>query len=107
MLRLNEKDISIEITETLSFEHHVLPAINEIKEEFKYELEDPENANWVPAQEFVDCIIDDEDKLNILKRIMGDYEVNSSHYDFSIFDEKFLREEVCDWLEAEFDIAWE
>lgn len=106
MLRLNKEDFSVEVVEALSFEHHVLPIIEEIKEEVKDALADPENDTLANAHEFVEREISDEDKLDILRMIIEGYETEMD-YNFSIFNEDFIREQICYWIEGQFDFRWD
>ena len=105
MLRLNREDFSVEVIEALSFDYHVLPIINEIKDEVRDTFIDPENDASVNAHKFVDHEISDEDKLDILQKIIEGYETDA--YIFSIFKEDFIRDQICYWIEGRFDFSWE
>ena len=127
MYKLNEKSLEIEITETLSFENHIKPKLDDIAEEFGYELEEA-NIDFSEDNEDQDQEFDsDMDRLRNIKKFMDDYnndnlshddyieilETVYSHWEYitsdgminsSIFDEDIIKEGIFDWLETNYDI---
>ena len=116
---VNEETGSIEITETMSFEHHVLPVIHQIREElqdwYDTESEDPTEVDNTHLAEdlescknFLDDTADDDNwnkrwKTVCLSAIIDEYdnECNYPVYEPSIFDEELIRKGVENFIEEE------
>ena len=118
-IEVNEDLGVIEITETMSFEHHVLPVVHQIRDElqdwYDTESEDPtEVDNPSLAEDLEGCknFLDDtadDDNWNkrwikvCLDEIVNEYdrECNYPVYEPSIFDEEIIRKGVENFIEEE------
>lgn len=106
MLRLNKEDFSIEVVESLSFEYHVLPILDVIREEVQGDIEEHETDNDTESEKtFLQHELTDQDKLDILELIVEDYEWN--YCEHSIFDDAIIRSNICAWIEKKFEFDWE
>jgi hypothetical protein len=123
MIELNEKDLCIEIRESLSWDGSVKSVLEDIHQELKdwYEnnLEDIKEtgeAYDATPEEMEDCkkILDfidmesdlpKEFKVAILKNIMENWDTvsYSNDYEVSIFDEDIIREGIFQTIEEEFN----
>jgi hypothetical protein len=123
MVELNEKDLCIEIRESLSWDGSVKSVLEDIHQELKdwYEnnLDDIKNtgeAYDATPEEMEDCkkfldFIDMESDLSkefkvaILKNIMENWDTvsYSNDYEVSIFDEDIIREGIFQTIEEEFN----
>ena len=123
MVELNEKDLCIEIRESLSWDGSVKSVLEDIHQELKdwYEnnLDDIKNtgeAYDATPEEMEDCkkfldFIDMENdlpkefKVAILKNIMENWDTVSYSNDceVSIFDEDIIREGIFQTIEEEFN----
>lgn len=119
MIELNEKDLCIEIRESLSWDGSVKSVLEDIHQELKdwYEnnLDDIKNtgeAYDATPEEMEDCkkfldFIDMESdlpkefKVAILKNIMENWEM--SDIESSIFDNYIIREGIFQTIEEEFN----
>ena len=108
-IEVNEKDFAVEVKETLSFKHHIQPVYDDFlkttkdvldgKTQYVASTDDVEGMN-----EFVNHILTDEDKVDILKSIADDYEHESyQEGGISIFDEDLIYSSVKNWIEGKFD----
>ena len=108
MVVINDVNISIEVKEIFSFEHHAEPIFDEIKYEVSDilgndEIDDEDTLESV--NEFLEHELTDADKLSILEFIKDDYEYESCNpeYEVSIFDEDIIRKSIIDWIEDNFE----
>ena len=112
MISINEKELTVEIKETLSFEHSVQPMFEDIYDDIKGVFEDDkdnlDDDTIKSYQEFLNYKMTNEDKVDILKRIVDDYEFELYRGDceVSIFDEDGIRKAICDWINDNFDVEW-
>ena len=115
MYTINEKDLTIELNETLSFDAHVQPIFDDIREDVRADVEDTESIEAPIDLEKVDEDLENKkqflqhelthgDKFSILGLILNDYEYESCRADceVSIFDEDGIRKGINDWIESKF-----
>jgi hypothetical protein len=117
-IEVNEDLDVIEIIETMSFEHHVLPVIHQIREElqdwYDTESEDPSEVDnpclaedLESCKSFLDDTVDDNWnkrwKTVCLCEIVNEYERECNYhvYEPSIFDEEIIRKGVENFIEEE------
>lgn len=101
MIEFNDKLEQIEIKETLSFKHHVLPVFNDIRDDLKLEDEDDD------IKKFLNYELTHDDKMEILHYIEDEYDRTSNYYDNkSIFDEEMIAESLMAWITDNFDIEF-
>lgn len=119
MYTINEKELTIEIRETLSFDAHVQPIFDDIHEDVQFDVDDIESIEDPIDLEKVDEDLENKkqflqhelthvDKLIILGNILNYYEYAACRADceISIFDEDGIRKGINDWIEANFDFRW-
>jgi hypothetical protein len=121
-IEINEDLEVIEITETLSWKHHVLPVIHQIREELEnwYDIksEDPSEVNDICLEEdlkgcknFLDDTKDDHWNKRWIKvcldEIVNEYEREYNYalstYEPSIFNEELIRNAVENFIEEEWE----
>ena len=104
MVEVNEKDLSLEIKETLSFQHCVQNVYDEAYSEFEYNKEDYDEE---VVNKFLNYELTDEDKIEMLNNIKDEYEYNCCHDDgeVSIFDYNVIRKVVDTFIEEHFDLT--
>lgn len=107
-IEINENDFSIEIKETLSFQHHVLPIIHAMQEDAAF----VDDVDEELLQKFIDMTDEnwtDKQKIDILSKITDQFgrESNYDLYQPSIFDEELIRDCCNSFLEEEFEFSLE
>ena len=119
MYTINEKDLTIEVHESFSFDAHVQPIFDDIREDVRFDVDDTESIEDPIDLEKVDEDLENKkqflqhelthvDKLIILGNILNDYEYESCRADceVSIFDEDGIRKGINDWIETYFGFRW-
>jgi len=104
-VKFDEQEICI--SEVLSWEHHVLPRFEEMKENLKDWFENeasPDDDSYEGVKEFLNTELTKEDINEILINIKEIYEPESSYEDYvSIFDERIIDKAIAYFIEK-FDI---
>ena len=104
-IKFNEQEICI--SEVLSWEHHVLPRFEEIKENLKDWFENeasPDDDSYEGVKEFLNTKLTKENINDILVNIKEIYESESNYEDnVSIFDERIIDKAIAYFIEN-FDI---
>ena len=110
MLRLNKEDLSVEVVETLSFEHHVQPELDGIIADVRFFVNDPEtDVECEDEKNFLAHKLTNTDKLAILQNIIDNYEFacGNPDYSVSIFDCDGICKAINDWIELNFYFRWD
>lgn len=109
MIEINEKELTIGIKETLSFEHHVQPIFDNVIENVKSEIEDfsdeHDEDELENMKKFLIHELTNKDKLEILEKIKEDYEyeIYRNDCEVSIFDNDGIFKGIADWITDNFD----
>ena len=80
MITIDENNMTIKIETTLSFDKNVVPYINDLKTDMRYDIEhDVDNSLFdddekMKIKKFLDYKLKKEDKKNILDKILDRYE---------------------------------
>ena len=110
MITVDTETATIEIKETLSFEHNVGSIFDNIFNDVESaylcdEIEDEDIRENV--KKFIDYKLTTADKVAILNNIVEDYQYeqygNREGYEVSIFDEDFANKAIIDWVEETFE----
>ena len=112
-ITIDKKELTITVSETLSFERTVMPVYSALSfETFKaaesgiYSSLDEE----AQLRQFTNYYPTDEDKLNILTYISREYQHRLSDLvddeGLSICDQEVIESAVADWVRDKFDITW-
>lgn len=115
MIEFNDEHEQIEITEVLSFENHILPFLNDIRDDLEYEnchvnlseLNDEEKYALEKIDDFLNHQLTHEDKMEILHYIEDQYKCCCNYFDnASIFDSDMIKKCVMTWITDNFDIEF-
>lgn len=112
MIEINEKDLSIEIKEVLSWNNHIDRMYDDIRGDIEYNYESEKekyNDDVLDGmKKFLENELTKEKKIEILEKIKEDYEYNTYRYDWevSIFDEDNITKSINDWIEDNFGFSY-
>lgn len=115
MIEFNDEHEQIEIKEVLSFENHVLPFLNDIRDDLEYEnchdnmdeLDENQKYAHEKIDDFLNYQLSHEDKMEILHYIEDEYDRSCNYFDnVSIFDPDMIKECVMTWITDNFDIEF-
>ena len=105
MTRVNQKDETIEITETLSFEHVIKPVFERYVECLDDEYADKENAE--EDEEMVRLLkrlkfegLTHNERVDLLSRLLEEWEyMDDGIQNISIFDQDLIEKVIEEWFE--------
>lgn len=119
MFKIDEKEMTIKCEEILSFDNHVQPYIDNIKIDMRYDLKEDENVSDSDklfsdedkenVKKFLDYELNNDDKKNILEKILEDYEYESEYHgdsNVTIFDEDGILKAINNWIEEKFGLIY-
>lgn len=112
-ISIDKNELTITVSETLSFERNVMPVYSALSfETFKaaesgiYSSLDEEDQ----LSQFTNYYPTDDDKLDILGYISREYQHRLSNLGddegLSIYDQEILESAVSEWAKDKFDITW-
>ena len=108
MIKFNDGDESIEISEFLSFKGTVQNEYDTILEDLKFNLENESELSSEEVEntrKFVNYVLSHEDKMKILEYIVDEYYSSSNYFENqSIFDEDLIQKGIKDWINDNFDL---
>lgn len=110
MIIVNEKELTIEQKNTLSFDKNVKPIYEEIVDSVQYDIEydsdEFEKVKLESMKKFVDYELTNEDMITILNNIKDDYEYELYHsdYEVTLFDQDGIVKGIKDWIKDTFDL---
>ena len=112
MITIDEKTQSITISETGSWDWAFEHIYNEIKNDVKDAIEDEDNTydeeERQDIKKYLNYTPTTEDKVAMLNYLKDIYEwedecaARSGNYSVSLFDQDFIRQAVCDWIQEVF-----
>lgn len=108
MLRIDDVNLELVVEEHLSFEYHVDPKYDDIKDDVQCSLDNGEIEDediLENVKEFLGYVLTTEDKLQILEFIKDDYDYESCNpeYEVSIFEDDLIKKSINDWIEDKFE----
>ena len=112
MVEVNEKNFTIEMSETLSFDNDVQDVYDEICDDIEYEVQynaDNYSESTIEnMKRFLDHQLTDNDKIEILNNIVENYEYESMRADceVTIFDKDGIFNSIDKWIDDNFDFEW-
>lgn len=113
MYKINENEMTIKCEESLSFDMDVQPKIDDLKMDIQDSIE--ENAGYYfddelqKMKDFLAYELTREDKLNILEKIMTDYDYERNYrgdYNVTLFDEDGIMKAINDWTYEKFKFIY-
>ena len=110
MTTIDEEKLEIHLSETFSFEHDVVPkleeAVDELKERVALGVEDKDEEEDI--KKFLVYTLTQEDKVKILKNVVEDYyrETYRGDCEVSLFDEDGINRGINQWIEEKFKFSW-
>lgn len=106
MLKLNEEAETIEIVESLSFDCHVQPRLNEIRGDLEYDMDCFDEDKQENLKYFLNKKdLSREDRIKILKEIQEYFEAEDNYYaDISVFNDRIIDEGIYRWIEETFEV---
>lgn len=117
MTVIDEKELTINIIESLSFEHTVQPVYDDFYDDIQTcvaERKDEgvsseDDYELAAMEEFLAYELTKEDKIEILKNIKDDYEYESYRSDctVSLFDEDGINRAISNWIDETFGFTYE
>ena len=107
MIKCNENEEEIEVSEILSFRYHVQPIYDSLIEFAKELLEEEEIEETDGYKEFINYKLNHDDKMQILHNIEDIYCEDSEYYSVSLHDEKRIRQCLIYWIDDTFDVNLE
>lgn len=106
MNTIDEENLEIQVSETLSFEHEVSPRLEGMKDDIEYAFGKGEyEKSREDVQRFLQYTLTQEDRVKILQNIVENYEQASiwNYYAVTIFDEDIIRRGINQWIEEKFN----
>ena len=101
MVEVNEKDLSIGIKETLTFDNSVQKIYDDIHEGYEWRSDEYEEES---INQFLGHELTNEDKIEILKNIRDEYDNDYDYNYTSIFDEDLIRKAIGNFIEDNFHL---
>lgn len=112
-ITIDKNELTITVSETLSFERNVMPVYSALSfETFKavesgiYSSLDAEDQ----LRQFTNYYPTDDDKLDILEYISREYQNRLSNLGdaegLSLYDPEIIESAVSNWVRDKFDITW-
>ena len=100
MIKIIDEDESIKIEETLSFEHHLKPIYNDIREDIKYDMDENyySEKDKKEIESFLNYELNHQDKIEILDNLIYEYEKQYDYENTSVFDEDIIKKVVKEWI---------
>ena len=117
MTVIDEKELTINITESLSFEHTVQPVYDDFYYDIQTLVEErkdkgdsvEDDYELAEMEKFLAYELTKEDKLEILENIKEEYDYESYRSDciVSLFDEDGINKAISYWIDANFGFNYE
>lgn len=117
MTTIDEKELTITITESLSFAYTVQPVYDDFYDDIQTMVEErkdegasvEDDDELAGMEEFLAYELTKEDKLEILEKIKEDYEYESFYSDcvVTLFDEDGIKSAIGHWINETFGFTYE
>lgn len=117
MIVIDEKELTINITESLSFEYTVQPVYDDFYDDIQTIVEERKDAGdsveddyeLYEMEKFLAYELTKDDKLEILEKIKEDYEYDSFYSDcvVTLFDEDGIKSAIGYWINETFGFTYE
>ena len=116
MTVIDEKELTISSTESLSFEHDVQPVYDDFYDDIQTIVEERKDAGdsveddyeLAAMEKFLAYELTEDDKIEILENIKEDYEYESYRSDciVSLFDEDGIKRAIKYWIDDAFGFTY-